>query len=306
VRVTEFDLHVPEGRGTLVEAVVPGDSALAGGTVGSADLRGRYNVAALAVRHGEEIAATRLPDVTLSGGDGLLLYAAPETVGRLRAAGDLFVTEVASPHLAEDEVPTGETYRTDRARVAVAVGVGVLVAAALAVPLVAAVLAGVVAMVVTGAVRPSEAYGAVQWEVIFLLAGLIPLGAAFQATGGTDLFAAAVRPLVLALSPVLVLGLYYLLTTLFANLLGNAASVVLVLPVAVESARLVGADPFSFAVAVTFAASTAFLSPFSYQTNLMVYSPGGYRFTDFARVGAPLQVLLAVVTTVGVAVIWGV
>jgi di/tricarboxylate transporter len=306
VRVTEFDLHVPEGRGTLVEAVVRGDSTLVGETVATAGLRQRYGVAALAVRHGEEIAATHLADVELSAGDGLLLYAAPETVDRLRTAGDLFVTEVASPHLAEDEAPSSESYRTGRARVAVGVGVAVLAAAALGVPLVAAVLAGVVAMVVAGVVRPSEAYGAVQWEVIFLLAGLIPLGAAFQATGGTDLFAGAVRPLAVALPPVLVLGLYYLLTALFANLLGNAASVVLVLPVAVESARVVGADPFSFAIGVTFAASTAFLSPFSYQTNLMVYSPGGYRFTDFARVGAPLQLLLAVVTTAGVAVLWGV
>jgi di/tricarboxylate transporter len=306
VRVTEFDLHVPEGRGTLIEAVVAGDSRLAGRTIADVHLRQRYGVAALAVRHGETIVSEGLPDVELTPGDGVLLYAAPETVETLRAAGDLFVTEVARPHLAEDETRTSESYRTGSARWAVAVGVGVLTAAALDVPLVAAALAGVVAMVVTDAVRPAEAYGAVQWDVIFLLAGMIPLGAAFQATGGTDLLAGVVRPLALALPPLAVLLLYYGLTALVANVLGNAASVVLVLPVAVESARTVGADPFSFAIGVTFAASTAFLSPVSYQTNLMVYSPGGYRFTDFARVGAPLQVLLALVTTAGVAVIWGV
>ena len=84
------------------------------------------------------------------------------------------------------------------------------------------------------------------------------------------------------------------------------ASLVLLLPIAVDTAGRIGADPFAFVLAVTFAASSAFMTPVGYQTNLMVYSPGGYRFTDYVRVGAPLQLLLSVVTTLGVALLWGV
>jgi di/tricarboxylate transporter len=99
---------------------------------------------------------------------------------------------------------------------------------------------------------------------------------------------------------------FYLFTSLITQVISNNASVVLMIPVAVSAARLVGGDPFPFVMAVTFAASTAMLTPVGYQTNLMVYGPGGYRFTDFFRVGAPLQVLLALVTCAGIMLIWGV
>lgn len=108
------------------------------------------------------------------------------------------------------------------------------------------------------------------------------------------------------LSPALVLGLFYLFTTLIPNLISNNASVVLLIPVATEAATELSADPFTFVFAVTFGASTAMLAPIGYHTNLMVYGPGGDKFTDFLRVGAPLQPLLAVVTTVGLLVFWGV
>ena len=102
------------------------------------------------------------------------------------------------------------------------------------------------------------------------------------------------------------LGIFYLLTSLLTNLVSNNASVVLLIPVAFDVATAIGANAFSFVLAVTFAASTAFITPVGYQTNLMVYGPGGYEFTDFIRVGAPLQLLLAAVTTVGIWVFWGV
>jgi di/tricarboxylate transporter len=104
----------------------------------------------------------------------------------------------------------------------------------------------------------------------------------------------------------LLLLLFYLFTTLITNVISNNASVVLMIPVAVEAAAITGSDPFSFVLAVTFAASTAMLTPVGYQTNLMVYGPGGYRFTDFFRVGAPLQLLLAFVTCGGIYLLWGV
>jgi di/tricarboxylate transporter len=101
------------------------------------------------------------------------------------------------------------------------------------------------------------------------------------------------------------LWVFYLATGLITGVISNNASVVLMLPVAVETATQIGANPFAFVLAVTFAASTAFLTPVGYQTNLFVYGPGGYKFMDFVRVGVPLQLLLSVVTVFGIAFFWG-
>ena len=141
--------------------------------------------------------------------------------------------------------------------------------------------------------------------MIFLLAGVIPLGRALSETGGADLLGTFVVSTGDFLPAIAVLGLFYLLTVAMTNLISNQASVVLLIPVAVDVAARLNANAFAFVLAVTFAASTAFMSPVGYQTNLFVYGPGGYEFSDFARVGGPLQVVLAVVTTLGIAAFWG-
>ena len=191
--------------------------------------------------------------------------------------------------------------------VAVAILLGVIAIAALGLfPIVIAALGGVVAMIATGCLRPSEAYEAVSWNVVFLLAGVLPLGLAMQNTGGDALLAGVLVASTAVLPLVGVLTLVYLLTSLLANLITPVATVVLMIPVAVDTAARIGATPLTFLLAVMFAASTAFMTPIGYQTNLMVYGPGGYRFTDYIRVGAPLQALVTVVTTVGLVVFWGV
>jgi len=179
------------------------------------------------------------------------------------------------------------------------------VAALTEIHIVVSALAGALAMVLTGCLRPQELYDAVQWDVIFLLAGVIPLGIALQATGGADLIAALFVLAAPGLPAILVLGLMYVVTAVLTNIISNNASVVLMVPVAVEAARQLGANAFAFVLAVTFAASTAFMTPVGYQTNLLVYGPGGYRFTDYLKVGAPLQSVFAVVTTLGIAFFWG-
>jgi di/tricarboxylate transporter len=173
-------------------------------------------------------------------------------------------------------------------------------------PIVIAALGGVVAMVVTGCLKPNEAYDAVSWNIIFLLAGVIPLGLAMQRTGGAEFLAALLVGSADVLPVLAVLGLFYLLTGLLANIITPVASVVLMIPIAVDTASRIGANGLTFLLAVMFAASAAFMTPIGYQTNLMVYGPGGYKFTDYLRVGAPLQLLLTVVTTLGLAYFWGV
>ena len=171
-------------------------------------------------------------------------------------------------------------------------------------PVMVAALGGVMVMIVTGIVKPAEAYEALQRDVVFLLAGVIPLGRALSETGGADLLGTVVVSTADFLPAIAVLGPFHLLTAAVTNLISNRASVVLLVPVAVDAAARSNANAFAFVLAVTFAASTAFVSPVGYQTNLLVYGPGGYEFSDYARVGGPLPVILAVATTLGIAAFW--
>ncbi|MFP4590328.1 MAG: SLC13 family permease [Halobacteriales archaeon] len=256
-----------------------------------------YDVTVLAIRRGSSIIRDRLGDVQLRVGDTLLVQADEPAIDRLREDRSIVVSG------------EGRWEAFDRTKLPLAAGivVGVVALAALeVVPIMVGALGGIVAMVATGCLRPEEAYDAVNWDVIFLLAGVIPLGIAMEASGTAAYVADAVVRLGDVLPAVAMLGVFYLFTALLTELVSNNASIVLMVPVAVDAALALGADPFAFVLAVTFAASTAFMTPVGYQTNLMVYGPGGYRFTDYARVGVPLQLVLAVVTPLGITAIWGV
>ncbi|MFB6150306.1 MAG: SLC13 family permease [Haloarculaceae archaeon] len=298
--VTEDELSDPERKGTLVEVVVPAESSLAGRTVADSRLRERFADTLLAVRRGGETIHEGLSDLTLSPGDALLLHASESSVQTIRESDELVITEEAAVEGPPETPPVGRD-----AVLAVSVVVGVVAIAALGLlPIAIAALGGVFAMVVLDIIDPGAAYDAVSWEIVFLLAGVYPLGLAMQQTGGAEFLGGLIVGVADVLPAVVVLALFYLLTGLLANVITPVASVVLVFPVAIDAAARIGADTFAFALGVTFAASTAFMTPVGYQTNLMVYSPGGYRFSDYVRVGAPLQLLLAVVTPLLIDLLW--
>ncbi|GAB6862020.1 SLC13 family permease [Haloplanus litoreus] len=255
-----------------------------------------YDATVLAVRRGNEVIRQRLRDVRLQGGDVLLVQTSEDVLDRLRDDSNIVVSS------------DGRWEEFDRTRIPIALGIvaGVVGLAALEyLPIMVSALTGVVAMLFSGILRPADAYEAVDWDVIFLLAGVIPLGIAFEASGTADLIAAGIATEGTVLPPLAMLAAFYLGTAIITEMMSNNASIVLMLPIAVEVAGQLGVNTFAFALAVTFAASTPLLSPVGYQTNLMVYGPGGYKFTDFARVGAPLQLILTVVTTAGIAFFWG-
>jgi di/tricarboxylate transporter len=290
-------------EGTLVELVVPSRSSVVGDTIGGARLRERYDATVIAVRRvSGDLVREGFGATVIEAGDSLLMQTTDETVDYL-LDGDDFVVTGEIGDLIERERERELAPTTVPALLIVAGVIGF--AAVGAVPIVISALGGVVAMVLTGVLSPSDAYDAVNWNVIFLLAGVIPLGLAMQGTGGVALLAAGVVALADLVPAIVTLGAFYLLTGLLANVITPVASVVLLVPIAVDTAGRIGADPFAFVLAVTFAASTAFMTPVGYQTNLMVYAPGGYRFTDYVRVGAPLQALLTVVTTLGIVWLWG-
>lgn len=294
--------------GTLVEAVVPPDSKFVGDAVTETELDTVLHTTVLAIRRGRTTIRREFAEVTLEAGDTLLLQTTDAAIDFLSDEGDLLVTgQPLSPLRAPAIGGEEPSALAPEAPYALGIFVGVIVLAALGlVPLVIAALGGVVAMVVTGCVTTADAYDAVSWNVIFLLAGVLPLGVAMQQTGG-DAFIASWLATSAGVLPVLViLALVYLLTALLASVITPVASVVLMIPIAVDTASQIGADGFAFLLAATFAASGAFMTPIGYQTNLMVYGPGGFRFTDYVRVGAPLQGLLAVVVTLGIWVLYGV
>ncbi len=309
---TEDDLHAEDDEPSLLELVVPARSVLVGETLRSSSFRQRYDANVLAFRSRGELVREQLENIRIRAGDTLLIQALPDSVERLSDNPDFI--------LAHE--PDEPNYRTEKIPYAIAIILGVvgLVAvpweavasltgvgafAALDFNIVVTALAGVVAMVVAGVLQPNELYDSVDWDVIFLLAGVIPLGIALEQTGGAAFLGDIVAASSNVLPAIAVLWVFYVATGVITSIISNNASVVLMIPVAVEAAAAIPANPFAFVMAVTFAASTAFATPVGYQTNLFVYGPGGYKFSDYIRVGAPLQLLLSVVTTLGIAYFWG-
>jgi di/tricarboxylate transporter len=306
-RVSDATLDDDATEGVLDKAIIPETSAFVGETVAETRLQAVYDTTVLAIRREGDLIRTELSDVRLAVGDLLLVQTTPESEAHFAESGDLITVDAETLDRLDDEGVETLAPLAPETPVTVGIMVGVVTAAALGIlPIVIAALAGVFLMVVTGCLSPSDAYDAVSWNVVFLLAGVIPLGLAMERTGGASLIAEGLVAIGAVVPTVAVLLLFALVTGLLANVITPVATVVLMIPVAVDAAAQIGANGFAFLLAVTFAAATSFSTPVGYQTNLMVYGPGGYEFTDFLRVGGPLQLLLALVTTAGIALLWGV
>ncbi|NEO31219.1 MAG: SLC13 family permease [Symploca sp. SIO3C6] len=270
----------------IAEVLILASSNLIGSTLKDMRFRQRYNATVLAIRRGQELIRERLGGVPLRFGDVLLLQGPNQSLLGLQTSRDLLL-------IGQRDV---ETLRRDKAIIAIAISLGVVLAAAFEVlPILVSALLGVVLMVVTGCLKPGEVYGAVRWDIIFLLAGLIPMGIAMKNSGATQWLAANLVAVGENLSGYWLLTFFYIATVLVTEVLSNNASVVLLLPIAVEVAKSLSLSPLAFMFVVTFAASNSFMTPIGYQTNTMVYGPGGYRFLDFARVGAPLSLIMALI-----------
>jgi len=316
--------------GILTEVVVPPSSGLVGRTPTEARLAERFRTQVLALRRGGTVTTADLADRPIEAGDTLLLRTTEPSVDFLREEGDVIpvsdradtatgargaVEPEAGPGTGPGGADRSGTRAGDatgdapglRAPLSVSILLGAVLLAAvtpLAIPVTA--LGGVVAMVATGCLNANEAYDAVSWNVVFLLAGILPLGVALQRTGGAAVLGEAIGGLTGGLPPVAALGAVYLLAAGAASVVTPVATVVLLGPVAVDTAATIDASTLPFVLSVLFGASAAYISPIGYQTNLMVYGPGGYRFTDYTRVGLPLVALLAVVSTATIALLYGV
>ncbi|NCJ07442.1 TRAP transporter large permease subunit [Synechococcales cyanobacterium C] len=282
-----MEAEINSGETQLAEVLILANANLIGSTLKDLRFRQRYNATVLAIRRGEEMVRERLGKLPLKFGDLLLVQGPRESFLGLQTSRDLLVME-------QREL---ESLRHDKAGVAIAIALGVILTAAFNwMPILVSSLAGVILMVLTGCLKPGELYGAVRWDIIFLLAGLIPLEAAMRKSGATEWLATFVVNIGGTLPSYGILLFFFVITLLLTEILSNNASVVLMLPIAVEVARTLNLNPYAFMFAVVFAASNSFMTPIGYQTNTMVYGPGGYKFTDFFRVGAPLSFLMALIT----------
>lgn len=281
----------------VAEVLILSNSRLIGSTLKDVRFRQRYNATVIAIRRGEELIRQRLGKVRLKFGDLLLLQGPRESFFGLQTTRELLVLE---------EKPL-DSLRLNKAKTAIAiVTVAILVAALDILPISVTSWAGVMAMVISGCLKPGEIYGAIRWDVIFLLAGLIPLGTAMENSGTTAWLASFLVNFGGHLSGYILLLIFYLFTAVLTELLSNNATVVLMLPIAFQVAQSLSLNPLAFMFVVTFAASNSFMSPIGYQTNTMVYGPGGYRFTDFTRIGAPLTLILTLVTPLLILLIYGI
>jgi di/tricarboxylate transporter len=288
--------EISSGEEQVAEVLILSNSRLSGATLKELRFRQRYNATVLAIRRGQEVLRNRLGRVPLRFGDLLLVQGPRDSILGLQTTRELLVLE-------QRDV---ESLRSDKAWIAVAILVGIIVAAALNLaPIMVLALAGVVMMVLTGCLKPGEVYGSVRWDIIFLLAGLIPLGIAMDKSGTTDWLADGLLAIGDQWPGYWILLLFYIATSLLTEILSNNASVVLMLPIAVEVAESLNLNPIAFMFAVTFAASNSYMTPIGYQTNTMVYGPGGYRFLDFARVGAPLNLILTILTPLLITWLYG-
>lgn len=279
----------------LVEAVVAPNSPLIGETLKSLRFKDAYGAKVLAIRHHGQVAQDKLDNVPLSAGDTLLLSVTQDRLESIATnPAFVLVTRKAMPR-----------YRRDKALVAVVILAGVVAAAALKIaPIVVAALTGAALMVVAGCLKPDEVYPAVDWKVILMLAGLIPLGTAIETTGLAALLAKFIAAVFGHFGPAVLLSALYLATSLLTEVMSNSATAVLLAPIAISSAQAMGVDARPFLVAVMFAASSSFMTPVGYQTNTLIYGPGAYKFRDFLRVGTPLNLIFWILATIFIPRYW--
>lgn len=276
----------------LVEVLIPAGSSLAGYTLQELDFIRRYNSTVLALRHLKDTEAnlTELSSTRLKSGDIMLVLADEDQIRELFDKKDLML-------LTDDYKPVQQDYK--KALLVLGIIVGVITSAALGLTsIVISAMIGCLLLVLLRIVEPQEAYRAVEWKVIFMLAGVISMGTAIQKTGGADLIARQIQTNMNDLGPGFILSFIFLCTMLLTNVMSNTATAALMAPIAISVARSLELNEKPFLLAIMFAASMAFMTPMGYQTNAIVYSPGGYKFQDYVRVGTPLNILIWILASI--------
>ncbi|MCF6232671.1 MAG: SLC13 family permease [Rhodobacteraceae bacterium] len=280
---------------STVEVLITPGCRMIGRTLGELRLRRRYGVYVLAVHRRDQNIGVQLDGLDVRTGDTLLLEGAPEDIQRLSV--DMDMVDVAKP--------SARAYRRRHAPIAIAAIAGVVVLAALGVaPILLLAVLAMALVFLTRCIDSDEAFSFVDGRLMALIFAMLAIGAALQSSGAVRLIVDAIAPWLVSLPPFLLVWVIYLLTSVLTELVSNNAVAVVITPIVIGLAQAMGIDPRPLVVAVMVAASAAFATPIGYQTNMMVYGPGGYRFTDFLRVGIPLNLSVGLLASALIPLLW--
>ncbi|WP_199489446.1 SLC13 family permease [Pseudotabrizicola alkalilacus] len=270
---------------STVEVLITPGCAMVGRSLGSLRLRRRYGVYPLAVHRKNQNIGRQLDDLVVQVGDTLLLEGAPADIQRL--AVDMDVVNISEP--------SDRAYRRTKAPIVVLVLAGVVGLSALNVaPILLLAMIGVGVVLLTRCIDADEAFGFVDGRLMALIFAMLAVGAGLEHSGAVQLIVDLVSPFMQGLPPFLLIFVVYSLTSILTEIVSNNAVAVILTPIVIGLAAQIGVDPRPFVVAVMFGASASFATPIGYQTNTLVYGPGGYRFSDFLRIGLPLNVVMMV------------
>ena len=278
-----------------VEVLITPGCRMVGRTLGALRLRRRYGVYVLAVHRRNQNIGRQLDDLVVRVGDTLLLEGAPTDIRKLAA--DMDMVDVTQP--------SARAFRRGHAPIAIATLTGIVVLAALGfAPIFLLSILAVAVVLLTRCIDADEAFSFVEGRLLALIFAMLAIGAALDSSGAVSLIADAIAPSFTGLPPFLIVWAVYLLTSILTELVSNNAVVVVVTPIAIGVAQAAGVDPRPLVVAVMVAASASFATPIGYQTNMMVYGPGGYRFTDFMKVGIPLNLSIGLLASLMIPLLW--
>ncbi len=286
-------------EGLLVEGIIGPASTLGGSTIAEANIRQRFRVVILAVHRRGRNLREDLGSVRLEFGDTLLMLGTERAVAGLRGSDDIILI---------DQPPVRTENRRRSMPLVLGALVGVVVVSAFEwVPIEIAAFVACVLLVATGALRTREGYAAIQWNILFIIFAMLGLGVAMDRTGAATWLAEAMIGLVDAVAPeanrpLMMLAVVYLVTMLLTEVLSNNAAGAIMATLAIGIAESMGVGARPFLVAVAIAASASFATPIGYQTNTYIYGVGGYRFADFVKVGAPLNLLAMVTALIAISV----
>jgi di/tricarboxylate transporter len=284
-----------EREAILMEGILGSRSSFLGKTLRDLNFRRQYGVHILAVHRQGENLREHFEDVELAFGDTLLVQGPAEGIHRLMQERDfLSLTE-----------PTQRAFRRHKAPLAIVASGSVIVLGAFHVlPIAALALIAAIFVVVAGCLDIEEARAAVEWRILYMILGMLALGTAMETTGAAHLIARGVTAAVGRFGPAVTLSVTYLVATVLTELISNNAVAVLLTPIAFEIAATMGVDARPFAVAIMFGCAASFATPIGHQTNTYVFGAGGYRFIDFPKIGAPLNLLLWIVASILIPIFW--
>lgn len=278
-----------------VEVLITPGCTMVGRSLGQLRLRRRYGVYPLAVHRRNQNLGGQLDNLIVRVGDTLLLEGAADDISRL--AQDVGLVDVSAP--------TARAYRRGHAPIALSAMAGIVAFAAFGVaPIFALAVVAVALVLLTRCIDAEEAFAFVDGRLLALIFSMLAVGAALDHTGAVAMIAEGIAPWLMGLPPFLIVWAIYLLTSVLTELVSNNAVAVVVTPIAIGLATALGIDPRPLVVAVMVAASASFATPIGYQTNMLVYGPGGYKFTDFMKVGIPLNLSIGLIASAMIPFLW--